>query len=232
MTLPKPYYQSERVTLYHGDCLAILPHLEKVDTVVTDPPYGINTKSDGAGKLNPWADLCNSAFWYTAWFRECRRVSRSMWACFNWRSMVTFQKAACDASWPIESVLVWHKDWIGPGGCNGLRPSYEMVGLWCNGATVVDRGIPDMQTFKWSSHKPTGHPAEKPVDLMQFCMDAVQAQTVLDPFTGSGTTGVACIKTGRKFIGIEIDEKYCEIAAKRIQKAEQEAASTLMGATA
>ena len=221
----EPYYQSDRVTLYHGDCLEILPTLAdgSVDAVVTDPPYGINTKSDGMGKLNPWADLCNSSMWYAAWIRESRRVAGALWSCLNWRSLVTFQKAACDVGWPIESLLVWHKDWIGPGGTRGLRPSYELVAFWSNGRTIADRGLSDVQTFKWCGHKPSGHPAEKPVGLMRFCADAVQASVILDPFTGSGTTGVACVKTGRKFIGIEIDEKYCEIAAKRIQNAESEA---------
>ena len=227
-----PYYQSDRCTLYHGDSLAVLPTLGagSVDAVVTDPPYGINTKSDGMGKLNPWADLCNSSFWYSAWFQECKRVSMAMWSCFNWRSMVTFQKASCDIGWPIESVLVWHKDWIGPGGSNGLRPSYELVGLWCNGLTVANRGVKDVQTFKWSGHKPNGHPAEKPVGLMQFCMESVCAHSVRDPFMGSGTTGVACVNTGRKFIGIEMDESYCEIAAKRIQAAERDAGGLLLAA--
>jgi DNA modification methylase len=59
-------------TIYEGDCLEILPTLPRVDAVITDPPYGINTKSDGSGKLSPWGDLCNSAFWYAEWLRLCR----------------------------------------------------------------------------------------------------------------------------------------------------------------
>jgi site-specific DNA-methyltransferase (adenine-specific) len=207
-----------------GDCLDLLKSLPSgsVDAVVTDPPYGINTKSDGGGKLNPWGDLCNSAFWYAAWLGEVRRVLRfkgAAWVCLNWRSLVTFQKASCDLGWPIESLMIWDKKWIGPGGSRGLRPSYEMVALFCGPEfSVEDRGIPDIQAFPWSSHKPTGHPAEKPVDLMRFCIDATvgTGATVLDPFMGSGTTGVACIQTGRKFIGFELDAKYCEIAARRI----------------
>ena len=217
-------------TLYWGDCLEILPTLGKVDAVVTDPPYGINTKSDGMGKLNPWADLCNSAFWYAEWIRRCRgllaakdpRGHGSLWTFLNWRSLVTFQKAACDIGWPIESLLVWDKKWIGPGGNKGLRPSYELVALFCNGDWgIEDRGEPDVQRWKWSSLKPNGHPAEKPLEGLEWIVGhaAKEGDAVLDPFMGSGTTGVACANLGRKFIGIEIERKYFDIACERIAAA-------------
>lgn len=217
-------------TLYHGDCLEILPTLPKVDAVVTDPPYGIGTKSDGTGKINPWADLCNSAFWYAEWLRQCRallcaqdpRGFGCLWTFLNWRSLVTFQKAACDIGWPIESLLVWDKQWIGPGGNKGLRPSYELVALFCEGEFgIADRGEPDIQRWKWSSIKPNGHPAEKPLEGLEWIVGhgAKPAQTILDPFMGSGTTGVACANLGRKFIGIEIERKYFDIARARIAAA-------------
>lgn len=164
-------------TIIQGDCLEVMKRLPDgcVDLVVADSPYGINTKSDGTGKINPWADLCNAAYWYAAWFAECRRVvsdGGAMWAFLNWRSLVTYQKAACDIGWPIESLLVWDKCWIGPGGPRGLRPSYELVGLWPNAEFgISDRGLPDIQRFQWSSHKPNGHPAEKPIDLVAWIIE-------------------------------------------------------------
>ena len=217
-------------TLYLGDCLEILPRLPKVDAVVTDPPYGINTKSDGAGKLNPWADLCNSAYWYAAWMDACRSKLRKndargfgcMWTFLNWRSMVTFQKASCDIAWPIESLLVWDKQWIGPGGRRGLRPSYELCALFCEGEfSIKNRGLPDIQRWKWSSKKPNGHPAEKPEEGLRWLVSESTGEDclVLDPFMGSGTTGVACANLGRKFIGIEIEERYFDIACERIAAA-------------
>jgi site-specific DNA-methyltransferase (adenine-specific) len=212
----------------HGDCLDVLPeYIEPgaVDAVVTDPPYGINTKSDGMGKLNPWADRINASMWYREWIGLCREKMMNrgcLWSLLNWRSLVTFQKAADDLGWPIESLMVWHKDWIGPGGPRGLRPSYELVALWVgDGFAIPDRGLADVQTFKWSSKKPTGHPAEKPLDLMRWIVknSTRPGDLVLDPFCGSGTTGVACSELGRDFIGIEIDPDYCEIARKRIGEA-------------
>lgn len=212
-------------TLYRGDCLEVLPTLGRVtiSTVIADPPYGINTKSDGSGKLNPWADLCNSALWYRAWFEQCRRVLMSngcFWSFLNWRSLVTFQKAACDAAWPIESLLVWNKDWIGPGGSRGLRPSYELVALWVMPEfSIEDRGVPDVQTFAWSSHKPNGHPAEKPSTLVSWLIEQSSSGVVLDPFMGSGTTAEACVSASRPFVGIELDQHWFDVACHRIENA-------------
>lgn len=193
-----------------------------VDLIVTDPPYGINTKSTGAGKLNPWADLTNSAYWYTAWFLEAKRILKptgAMWACLNWRSMVTFQKASCDSMWPITSLLVWDKCWIGPGGSAGLRPSYELVALFAMpDFRIPNRGLADIQKFKWSSRKPNGHPAEKPVDLMKFLIEesCSEGDLVMDPFMGSGTTGEAAISLGRRFEGVELDPAWVDVASTRI----------------
>lgn len=216
------------VRILHGDNRVILKTLAdaSVDSCVTDPPYGINTKSDGSGKLSPWGDLCNSAYWYAAWISLVRgklRETGSLWTCLNWRSLVTFQKAACDIAWPIESLLVWDKQWIGPGGNRGLRPSYELVALF--GApdfAVKDRGIVDIQRFPVGSYKANGHPAEKPVALMDFLVKHAGGSTVADPFMGSGTTGVAAASAGRAFIGVEQDEKWFDIACRRIEEAQKQ----------
>ncbi len=194
--------------------------------VLTDPPYMINTKSSGGGKINPWADYCNAAYWYAEWIRESRRILKStgcLWSFMNWRSIVTFQKAACDIGWPIESMLIWDKCWIGPGGVRGLRPSYEMVALWAMpDFKLRNRGLYDIQRFKWSSVKPHGHPAEKPVELMRWIVEesTEPGNTVADLFMGSGTVGEACVNTGRDFIGIELNSDYLQIAKERIECAQ------------
>ena len=213
--------------LHCGDCLDILPTLAagSVDAVIADPPYMINTKSDGGGKLSPWADRVNGAFWYAQWIRECYRLlpdTGCLWTFLNWRSFVTFQKAADDARWAIESVLVWDKDWIGPGGVRGLRPAYELVALLAKpDFAIKNRGLRDIQCFPWSSTKPNGHPAEKPVRLMQWLVRHATPTSgvVLDPFMGSGTTGVACQLEGRRFVGVELDPQYFAIAERRIANA-------------
>lgn len=199
-----------------------------IAAVIADPPYSINTKSDGTGKINPWGDRVNAAFWYREWMERCRALMLHrgcLWSFLNWRSMVTFQKAADDLGWPIESVLIWDKCWIGPGGPKGLRPSYEMVALWAGDGFAIDnRGLPDIQRFAWSSHKPNGHPAEKPVDLMIWLIEncTKPGDTVLDPFMGSGTVGVACVRTKRNYVGIEIDANCHAIAQRRIEEAQMQ----------
>lgn len=211
-------------TLHHGDCLDVLRTLapQSVDAVITDPPYGINTKSDGNGKLNPWGDLVNAAFWYRSWIEQARRIlkpSGCLWSFLNWRSLPTFQKAAFDVSWPIESLLVWDKGGLGPGGMKGLRPSYELIALWAMpDFQIPDRGIADVCRFAWPSVKPTGHPAEKPEALVRWLvlLSTQSGAVVCDPFVGSGTTGVAALGEGRRFIGIEIDEKWNMYAAQRL----------------
>ena len=218
------------IRLLHGDCLELLGEIpdNSVDLILTDPPYMINTKSDGKGKVNPWADYCNAALWYKAWISACREKltpSGGLWTFLNWRSFVTFQKAACDIGWPIESVLVWDKCWIGPGGAKGLRPSYELVALFANpDFRIDDRSLSDIQRFKWSAFKPHGHPAEKPVALCQWLIEnsSREGATVADIFMGSGTVGEACVNTGRNFIGIELDAGYFETAKRRIEEAERE----------
>ena len=219
-------------TLYLGDALDLFGEVPAgtVQAVIADPPYGINTKSDGQGKLNPWADLCNSAFWYAEWFKRARvRLSQEgcMWTCLNWRSLVTYQKAALDSGWAIESLLVWDKKWIGPGGSRGLRPSYELVALFANEKfSIDDRGLPDVQPFKWSAVKPNGHPAEKPIDLMRFLIDnsSKAGDLILDPFMGSGTTGAAAMAADRRFIGFETDPAWFELACQRIENAQRQEA--------
>ncbi len=216
----KPYYEHAGITIYHGDCREILPHLPKVDLVLTDPPYMINTKSDGNGKLSPWADYVNAALWYQAWIGSCReRLNHhgALWSFLNWRSLVTFQKVACDLCWPIESLLVWDKCWIGPGGRKGLRPSYELVALWAMPEfAITDRGLSDIQRWQWSSTKPNGHPAEKPLEAMEWIIKKSEKELILDCFMGSGTSLVAAKRLGCRAIGIEMDEVWCEIAAKRL----------------
>lgn len=215
-----------------GDCLEVMKGIPDgaVDLVVTDPPYNFTTASAGSGKLNPWADLCNSSLWFSTWMKECLRSLRyvgAMWQFCNWRSLPTITKATFDIGTQIESLLVWDKDWIGPGGPNGLRPSYELVSLIRNGGFgLPNRGIPDIKKSQWSSRKPTGHPAEKPIDLISWLIDIsfwpnlTSSPIILDPFAGSGTTGVAAKQLGRKYILIEINPDYCKMAEDRLRQEE------------
>ncbi len=184
-----------------GDCLEILPTLDSVDAVVTDPPYGISiTKSNrlavsrGMGGKS-WDDHPIDA--------EAVSLIRS--------------KAPNQIIWggnyfdlpPTRAPLVWDKN-------NAGRDFADFEMAWTNLDMVARRFV--FRPMNMDGGKV--HPTQKPIQVMQWCLGFLPAsQTILDPFMGSGTTGVACAKTGRRFIGIEIDEGYFDIACERIRKA-------------
>lgn len=210
-----------------GDCLEVMKDWPDncVDLVLTDPPYMISaaSKGSGVGKLNLWADLCNAARFFGPVLAECMRVLKptgGMWQFLNWKTLVALQKASFDVGVKIESLLVWDKIWIGPGGMTGLRPSYELVSLFANESfKIPNRGIPDIYSCLWSSRKPTGHPAEKPVKLLEWLIEISTKPNdiILDPFIGSGSTAVAAIQQKRQFVGIEMNEYWVEQSNKRIE---------------
>lgn len=221
----RPYYDDGRgIVIYHGDCREVLPGLESVRLVVTDPPYVFGIASTAQeGKAGGWGDLMNSAAWYALLLREFRRLTANQqgaaWVFNSWRSFPVLARAAYEAQWPIESLLVWDKECIGPGGQRGLRPVYELAALFAQqDFAIKNRSLPDVWRSKWAMTKPNGHPAEKPVDLLTRIIRECGDGDVLDPFLGSGSTLVAAKKEGRRAIGIEIEERYCEIAARRLSQ--------------
>jgi site-specific DNA-methyltransferase (adenine-specific) len=163
----------------------------------------------------------NNALFYGSWLTEAKRLTDARqgacWVFNSWRSFPVLARASFEIRWPITSLLVWDKEWIGPGGPKGLRPSYELVALFAHeGFQIADRGIPDIWRSQWAAQRPNGHPAEKPVDLLgRLIRESGGTGAVLDPFAGSGSTLVAARREGRRAIGIEIEERWCEIAANR-----------------
>lgn len=224
---PTPYYSDDTVTLYHGDSLEILPYIEPgtVHHVVTDPPYILQagSSSQAGSKTGGWADMMNASYWYTVWYRECGRLLRgdgSLWTFGNWRTLPAMQRAAIDSGMPATSLLVWDKAWIGPAGPQALRSQHEFCLVMSKPAfKIPDRSQGDVLRFPVGPNKPTGHPAEKPVGLLRRICELTGSKPgamILDPFTGSGTTLVAARELGFKAIGIEAEERWCEVAAQRL----------------
>ncbi len=213
MTLPKPYYQSDRVTLYHGDCLEILPGLEagSVDAVVTDPPYNVGLDYIGYGD-----DRDDYHDWCLRWFTELQRVCSGPIGISIGQSNLSVWAQIAPPKW----WLAWWKP-AAMGRCVVGFNNWEPIAFY--GKTT--KSICDVirATIKPDASL-EGHPCPKPLEwgTKQVEMYSLPGQTVLDSFAGSGTTGVACAKLGRRFIGIEKEEKYCAIAAERIAKAEKE----------
>ena len=196
-------------TLYLGDCLEILPTLGKVDAVVTDPPYGLNiakTGFVGGGKMAPVTDYGASEWDNTPCSPEVISLIRD-----TAPHQIIFGGNYFDLP-PSQCWLIWDKQNTGNfADCemawtNLNKPVRKITWLW-NG--MIRKGSDIRQ-----------HPTQKPVGVMEWCLTHVpEAETILDPFMGSGTTGVACAKLGRKFIGIELEPKYFDTACERIQKA-------------
>lgn len=219
------------IDLRLGDCLEVMATLPdaSVDAVVTDPPYllGASSARVSADKVRPWAsDIENAAYWYTQWYREAWRILKStgcFWTFSNWHTLAVVQCAAAKSAIRVTSVLVWDKQWPGVGSTRGLRQYYELIALMAKPEfTITDRSLGDIWQHKWSGHKPTGHPQEKPVDLALALMvrsELPPNSIVFDPFMGSGTTGVAALQGGFSFIGIEREPDYFKIAQDRIETA-------------
>jgi len=197
-------------TLYLGDCMDILPTLGKVDAVITDPPYGINENSKkvaSRGKLAAPKDY-GDFDWDKApppdALIELIRTKGQYQAFFGGNY---FQLP------PTSCWLVWDK-------LNGDNDFADCELCWTNWPKAVRR-----LQWRWNGMIRQGneeryHPTQKPLEVMKWVIELCpKAETILDPFMGSGTTGVAAIQLGRKFIGIEREPKYFDIACKRIEQA-------------
>ena len=217
----KPYYQDEWVTIYHGDCREILPSLEKVDLVLTDPPYFLPIQSYVGTRGNGYqkrmlGDLSVLKGYFELVFSDFEKVLKSNGTYYVF----------CDAkSYPIfwqvmfplcknVRLLIWDKQ-ISYNGYT-WRHQHELI-AWgeLDETERIPTGDGDIIKCRGVLQADRNHPAEKPVEVITKLMGKHPAGIVLDPFMGSGTTAVACKDLNRKCIGIEIEEKYCEIAAKR-----------------
>ena len=186
-------------TLYLGDCTDILPTLPKVDAVITDPPYGIKANRQTLGKGKKMFDRCGDWDEYAPDLAPL--IGAGTLLCF-WGGNYFADQLPITNDW-----LVWHK-------VNDGRSFSECELAWTNFGRQVRH-----LSHHWSGEE-KAHPTQKPLPVMLWCLEqAGNPQTVIDPFMGSGTTGVACAQMGRNFIGIEREPKYFDIACKRIEQA-------------
>ena len=239
----KPYYDHAGITIYHGDCREVLPTLDPVDLVLTDPPYssGGMTRSDrnqrtsdkyrmtGVRKVDPDfrgdnRDQRSFELWCSYWMGDAFRITRDggAFACFiDWRNLPCVVDAVQVAGWVYRGILVWDKTEGSRPMKGWFRNQAEYVVLSSSG--VIDRdsgtgGICQAGVLRKAS--PGGkklHLTEKPVEVLREIVKTRDDWSfILDPFMGGGTTLRAAKDLGRKAIGIEIEERYCEIAAKRL----------------
>jgi len=229
MSAPRKEILAEGIEIWLGDCRDVLPLIGRVDAVVTDPPYGVGIKYGDA------YDDRRTDYW--DWLREIIDIMR------NTAGLVVFTHRVA-ALKEINTA-----DWVGvrnkPGafgarvGNSCILPHWEPIFLYgIHAAGVQSNYTPYVITFnpepakagikgigreKWGIAF-ASHPCPKPLGLYQYFIHtfAQNAKLIVDPFMGSGTTGVACVNLGRKFIGIELEPKYFDIARRRITEALQQ----------
>ena len=236
-----PYYQDDRVTLYLGDAVAALSVMPSacVDAVITDPPYssGGQYKGDRSGTTaSKYGGAAMSDFsgdnrdqrsfltWMNLWLGESLRVVRPGGVCAmftDWRQLPTMTDALQVGGWVWRGIVPWVK----PSG----RPMFKQR-AWLNQCEYVVWGtagssaVTEMGTteplpgfYTASAPRERVHQTQKPLDVMrQLVRIAPEGGVILDPFMGSGTTGVAALNEGRRFVGIELTEHYAQVAESRV----------------
>jgi DNA modification methylase len=204
----KPYYEHGGVAIYHGDCAAIALQLGAFDLLCTDPPYGIGAAKGSGGSKLAKVRRYETDDWDHAppetWLLDML-IARSRWQCIFGGNYFGLPPSSC---W-----LVWDKE-------NGENNFADCELAWTNYPTAVR-----MKRHRWAgmlmaTREERHHPTQKPLAVMSWaiglCPD--KPTTVLDPFMGSGTTLRACKDLGIPCVGIEREEKYCEIAANRMRQ--------------
>jgi len=217
-------YKSESTWLMKGDCLERMKEIPSgsVDMILTDPPYGMNLTPQRRNAKFVGVKIKNddNLSWTNEFFFECFRVASKVSSSFffcNHHCVSEFIASARKAGYEIKNLIVWDKGHFGMGG--NWRPVHELVLICTKGRFVTkSNNLRTIVESKKVHHSKAVHPTEKPIPLLEHFIDEVDTnpQVILDPFMGSGTTGVAAKNLNRNFIGIEMDGKYFEVAKERI----------------
>ena len=199
--------------LYEGDCLEIMPVLGKVDLCLTDPPYGIK-QDKGFGGFGGFGKPIARREYDGNW--DSSRPKNNAFS-------LILESAPVQIIWGgqyFADLLPAQGKWLWWDKCQTM-PTYGDGELaWTSLPGEAPKKFVYSNNGLHAKEKDKQHPTQKPIALMKWCLGFLpDAKTILDPFMGSGTTGVACVKTGRSFIGVELDPDYFDIACRRIQEA-------------
>lgn len=223
MSLPKPYYSHGGITIYHGDCREILPQIEK-GLIVTDPPYNVGYHYEG------YADNLSTEDYQSLLLSACPLPC----------VLIHYAEDLCAISWTLEELPKKIVAWVYPSNTArqwrgiawwGTKPDFSLDGQEyrnpqdsriaeriANGNRCKLYDWWEVNQVKNVSAEKTEHPCQIPVTVMHRILRITPSEIVTDPFMGSGTTLRAAKDLGRQCIGIELEEKYCEIAAGRMQQ--------------
>lgn len=211
-----------------ADCMDILKQLPDkcVDLVLTDPPYGMGFVSNY--RQNKYDKIQNddNLDWLDGWCKQINRVKKDdahLYVFCSWHNVDIF-KATIDKYFPVKNMLIWVKNNTGMGDLvNDYAPQYEIC-LYCNPSNKPLNGRRDSNILKYARTQNSLHPTEKPVDLFSFLVSKSSNENdlVLDCFSGSGTTAVACHNLHRRFICIEKDPEYAKASQERLTEAQRQ----------
>ena len=240
MSLPEPYYQDDHVTIYHGDAFDLLHHLSGVDAVVTDPPYSSGGAFRGDRAQQTTVKYVNSdthayrpefggdsrdqrgfLAWSTMWLNASRKASRPgavLCSFIDWRQLPIMTDAVQAGGWTWRNLATWWKP-----GIRMIRGQFsasaEYVVYGTNGPADSDFDGGPQNVFRCKPDSDRDHIAQKPTDVMRWVLSVVPPRSlVLDPFMGSGATLRAAKDLGHTAIGIDVDERYCKVAAARMRQ--------------
>jgi site-specific DNA-methyltransferase (adenine-specific) len=230
----EPYYDDKNIKIYHGDCLEVLEAIEfSVDAIISDPPFSSGSRTD-AGKATRGA-MVRGKKWDQKWFSHdnmathgflflmrllCCRLLRSTnnsATChffIDWRMYPNLYGALEASGWIVKNLVIWDKCHFGMG--SNYRNQHELILYAEKGSVLFQKhNVGNVLQFKRANCE--HHPTEKPVPLLRELIKASTGDEalILDPFCGSGSTLVAAKECGRRAIGIEISEQFCELAANR-----------------
>jgi site-specific DNA-methyltransferase (adenine-specific) len=201
-----PYYDKDGITIYCGECSQIIPSLKNIDLVIADPPYGMNYQSNWRVKKHKKIVgddyLPIDAIWLAI-----HKATKAAYVFCRWENIPAMPKP--------KSVLAWVKNnWTAGDLEHEHGRQWEAICFYPKKDHVFTRRIPDV--IFADKAKNNIHPTEKPVSLIEKLIVSNECSLILDPFMGSGSTLVAAKLCGKKAVGIELDERYCEMAAKRL----------------
>ena len=211
--------------LLNDDCMEVMKGIgdSKIDMILTDPPYGMSFQS--SRRKEAYKKIANDSCldWVDEFARQCYRVAKDNTAHYiftSWHHVDVF-KQAFEKHFKVKNILVWVKNNHGSGDLKGdFAPKHELI-LFLHKGRKLYNGKRVNNILEYAKTGNKHHPTEKPVDMLEFMLEKFSSEGdwVLDPFMGSGSTGVACRNTSRNFAGIELDEDYFNIAKKRIEDA-------------
>lgn len=212
----QPYFQNDLVTLYHGDCLEITEWLE-ADVLVTDPPYGIDWRGITTG-LNKGYDKHKDGI-ASDKNPEVRDLALQKWGS---KPAIVFGSWRVDKPIKTQHRLIWHKKGQQPGPLNAPFMTQDEE-IYILGKGFISTSPPMRSVIVTTENRSTevskaGHPTPKPIGLMETLIQRCPDGVLADPFAGSGATLIAARNLGRKVIGVELEEKYCELIATRLSQ--------------